>query len=98
EEAMLASLRRPIVLLRRGPEDAGAAVAPSVAPGNRSLGGMLPYTPPHHLLLAEGGRPIVLTSGNVSDEPIAYLDGEAVERPGGLGDWCLRHDRPHPLR
>src|SRR5215207_927755 len=75
EAAMLASPRRPIVLLRRL---AGAAVAGAVAPGNRSLGVMLPYTPLHHLLLAEVGRPIVLTSGNVSDEPIAF----GTRRPG----------------
>jgi hydrogenase maturation protein HypF len=98
EEAMLASPRRPIVLLRRSPEGAGAAVAPSVAPGNRSLGVMLPYAPLHHLLLADVGRPIVLTSGNVSDEPIAYLDGEAVERLGGIADWFLVHDRPIHVR
>ena len=98
EEAMLASPRRPIVLLRRRPEGAGSAVAPSVAPGNRSLGVMLPYTPLHHLLLAEVGRPIVLTSGNVSDEPIAYLDGEAVERLGGIADRFLTHDRPIHVR
>ena len=111
EEAMLASPRRPIVLLRRGPAEGSGepqggapvdrsrtAVAPSVAPGNRSLGVMLPYTPLHHLLLAEVGRPIVLTSGNVSDEPIAYLDGEAVERLGGIADWFLTHDRPIHVR
>jgi hydrogenase maturation protein HypF len=95
---MLASPRRPIVLLRRRPEGAGTVVAPSVAPGNRSLGVMLPYTPLHHLLLAEVGRPIVLTSGNVSEEPIAYLDGEAVERLGGIADWFLVHDRPIHVR
>ena len=95
EEAMLASPRRPIVLLRRLP---GAAVAGSVAPGNRSLGVMLPYTPLHHLLLAEVGRPIVLTSGNVSDEPIAYRDADALERLGGIADWFLAHDRPIHVR
>jgi hydrogenase maturation protein HypF len=105
EEAMLASPRRPIVLLRRrdGQEveaGSGAAgrVAASVAPGNRSLGLMLPYTPLHHLLLAIVGRPIVLTSGNVSDEPIAYLDDEARERLGGIADWFLVHDRPIHMR
>jgi hydrogenase maturation protein HypF len=92
---MLASPRRPIVLLRRLP---GAAVAESVAPGNRSLGVMLPYTPLHHLLLAEVGRPIVLTSGNVSDEPIAYRDADALERLGGIADWFLVHDRPIHVR
>src|SRR4029450_9518630 len=89
EEAMLASPRRPIVLLRRRPPRPGAAVAAPVAPGNRSLGVMLPYTPLHHLLLAGGGRPIVPPSGNVSDEPIAYLDDEALERLGGIADWFL---------
>jgi hydrogenase maturation protein HypF len=59
---------------------------------------MLPYAPLHHLLLADVGRPIVLTSGNVSDEPIAYLDGEAVERLGGIADWFLVHDRPIHVR
>src|SRR5215218_3488855 len=97
EEAMLAGPRRPIVLLRRRP-DAGGRVAASVAPQNRSLGVMLPYTPLHHLLLATVGRPIVLTSGNVSDEPIAYEDGEALERLGGIADWFLVHDRPIHMR
>jgi hydrogenase maturation protein HypF len=95
EEAMLAGPRRPIVLLRRRAE---AAVAASVAPGNRSLGVMLPYTPLHHLLLAAVGRPIVLTSGNVSDEPIAYRDADALERLGGIADWFLVHDRPIHVR
>jgi hydrogenase maturation protein HypF len=97
EEAMLAGPRRPIVLLRRRP-DAGGRVAASVAPQNRSLGVMLPYTPLHHLLLASVGRPIVLTSGNVSDEPIAYEDGEALERLGGIADRFLVHDRPIHMR
>jgi hydrogenase maturation protein HypF len=97
EEAMLASPRRPIVLLRRRPGPA-AGVAGPVAPGNRSLGVMLPYTPLHHLLLAAVGRPIVLTSGNVSDEPIAYRDDDALERLGGIADWFLVHDRPIHVR
>jgi hydrogenase maturation protein HypF len=59
---------------------------------------MLPYTPLHHLLLAEVGRPIVLTSGNVSDEPIAYRDDEATERLAGIADWFLVHDRPIHVR
>jgi hydrogenase maturation protein HypF len=98
EQAMLASPRRPIVLLARRPSEGRAAVAASVAPQNRSLGVMLPYTPLHHLLLATVGRPIVLTSGNVSDEPIAYLDAEALERLGGIADWFLVHDRPIHVR
>ena len=92
EERELTSHRAPIVLLRRRPD---AAVAPSVAPGNRSLGLLLPYTPVHHLLLdALDGAPVVLTSGNVSDEPIAHLDDDAAARLGGIADAFLTHDRP----
>jgi hydrogenase maturation protein HypF len=90
EAELLASARRPIVLLDRRP-DSGVAVA--VAPGSRQLGVMLPYTPLHHLLLAETGGPIVLTSGNVSDEPIAYRDDDAQARLRGLADAFLLHDR-----
>jgi hydrogenase maturation protein HypF len=93
--AMLAGPRRPIVLLRRR---TGALLAGPVAPGNRFVGLMLPYTPLHHLLLAEAGRPLVLTSGNVSDEPIAYQDGDALERLGGIADAFLLHDRPIHVR
>jgi hydrogenase maturation protein HypF len=95
EAALLASPRRPIVLLRRRAE---APVAPSVAPGNRFLGVLLPYMPLHHLLLAEVARPLVLTSGNVSDEPIAYVDAEALERLAGIADAFLLHDRPIHVR
>src|SRR5262249_8918320 len=70
-QSLLASARRPVVLL---PRRAGAPVADAVAPGNRQLGVMLPYTPLHHLLLRKVGPPIVLTSRNVSDEPIAHTD------------------------
>jgi hydrogenase maturation protein HypF len=91
EEALLTSPRRPIVLLRRRGD---ARIAPSVAPGNRFLGVMLPYTPLHHLLARQLGRPFVLTSGNVSDEPIAYADGEALERLAPIADHFLTHDRP----
>ncbi|GII28119.1 carbamoyltransferase HypF [Planotetraspora mira] len=73
-------------------------VAPSVAPGNRRLGLMLPYTPVHLLLLAELGVPIVLTSGNVSDEPIAYDDADALGRLSGIADAFLVHDRPIHIR
>ncbi|MCK2216423.1 carbamoyltransferase HypF [Actinomadura sp. ATCC 31491] len=73
-------------------------VAPSVAPGNRSLGILLPYTPLHHLLLAELAEPLVLTSGNVSDEPIAHDDADALARLGGIADAFLTHDRPIHVR
>jgi hydrogenase maturation protein HypF len=95
ESALLTSPRRPIVLLRRRAD----GVAPSVAPGNPSLGVMLPYTPLHHLLLrAVNGRPLVMTSGNRSDEPIAYQDDDAIERLCGIADLFLGHDRPIRVR
>ncbi|HVM01009.1 MAG TPA: carbamoyltransferase HypF [Egibacteraceae bacterium] len=95
EEALLTSTRRPAVLLRRRPD---APVAAAVAPGNRHLGLMLPYTPLHHLLAAEVREPFVLTSGNVSDEPIAYRDGDARERLSPIADGFLVHDRPIHIR
>ena len=87
----------PIVLVSRR---AGAAVADSVAPETRWLGLMLPYTPLHHLLLADFGGALVMTSGTVSDEPIAYDDGEARATARGIADAVLGHDRadPPPLR
>ncbi|MCP9487696.1 MAG: carbamoyltransferase HypF [Gaiellaceae bacterium MAG52_C11] len=91
ERALLSSRERPIVLVRRR---ADAAVAPSVAPGTPWLGVMLPYTPLHHLLLAAFGGSLVMTSGNRSDEPIAYEDAEAQKRLGGIADVFLAHDRP----
>jgi hydrogenase maturation protein HypF len=92
--ALLTSDRRPIVLLPRRP---GSGIAAAVAPGNRQLGVMLPYTPLHHLLLALVARPVVLTSGNSSDEPIVYRDDEA-SRLGGIADAFLTHDRPIQVR
>ena len=90
-ERALASGARPIVLLPR--RDGPAPVAAAVAPGNRHLGLMLPYTPLHHLLLRHVAGPLVLTSGNVSDEPIAYTDEDALSRLGGIADAFLGHDR-----
>ncbi|MEU8269770.1 carbamoyltransferase HypF [Sphaerisporangium sp. NPDC049002] len=99
EERLLTGRRRPIVLLRRRTRHAGGGiaeggVAEAVAPGARSLGVMLPYSPLHHLLLRQFPQPIVLTSGNVSDEPIAYLDDTALARLDGIADAFLTHDRP----
>jgi hydrogenase maturation protein HypF len=93
--ALLASPARPIVLLPRQPD---AKVAPAVAPGNRFLGVMLPYTPLHHLLARTAAGPIVLTSGNVSDEPIAYRDDDALARLGPIADAFLTHDRAIHIR
>jgi hydrogenase maturation protein HypF len=94
-EALLTGRERPIVV---APARAGAAVAPGVAPRSAELGVMLPYAPLHHLLLADCGGPLVLTSGNVSDEPIAYRDADAVRRLRGIADLFLVHDRPIHVR
>ncbi len=105
---------RPIVI---APRRAGARVADAVAPHSSDLGVMLPYTPLHHLLLADvasamgksaGGASgsvvsdvpvaLVMTSGNVSDEPIAYADEDAITRLAGIADVFLAHDRPIHMR
>ena len=88
---LMSSVARPIVLV---PRLRGARVAPSVAPASRELGLMLPYSPLHHLLLADVGTALVMTSGNVSDEPIAFRDDDALERLAGIADLFLVHDRP----
>jgi hydrogenase maturation protein HypF len=90
EEALLGSVERPIVLVPKRP---GTGLAPAVAPGNPLVGLILPYTPLHHLLLEAVGRPLVMTSGNRSDEPMAFQDGEARERLAGIADLFLAHDR-----
>ena len=95
EQTLLRSHRRPIVIARRRP---GAAVAAGVAPWSADLGVMLPYSPLHHLLCADAGATLVMTSGNVSDEPIAYRDEEAVERLAAIADLFLVHDRPIHMR
>ncbi len=91
EAALLQSAARPIVLLARRPD---ARIAGEVAPGVRELGLMLPYTPLHHLLLQAMGRPLVMTSGNASEDAIAHADGEALGRLRGMADLFLVHDRP----
>ncbi len=95
-EALLTSAEAPIVLLRRRPgtPDVHGAISHEVAPGNPNLGVMLPYTPLHHLLLAEVGFPVVATSGNLTDEPICTDEAEAVQRLGHIADAFLVHDRP----
>jgi hydrogenase maturation protein HypF len=91
DAALLRGRERPIVLAPRRP---AARVAKAVAPRSADLGVMLPYSPLHHLLLADIGEPLVMTSANVSDEPIAYRDDDARERLSGIADLFLVHDRP----
>ncbi|HYT89670.1 MAG TPA: carbamoyltransferase HypF, partial [Gemmataceae bacterium] len=95
ERALLESRRAPIVLLRKR---LPSPVADEVAPRNPWLGILLPYTPLHHLLLrAVGSIPLVMTSGNRSDEPIAYLD-DGPSKLAGIADLFLVHDRPIHVR
>ena len=89
-ESALGCVARPIVLACRKP---GAAVADGVAPGMPDLGLMLPYTPLHHLLMARVARPLVMSSGNQSDDPIAHTDEDAFTRLGPMVDAVLAHDR-----
>jgi hydrogenase maturation protein HypF len=105
EAALLQSHRRPIVLLERLPT-AHVSVAEAVAPGSDILGIMLPYTPLHHLLLhafaqaLPPDRPavLVMTSGNLSDEPIAYQDSDARLRLSSIADGMLTHNRTIHMR
>lgn len=95
EDLLLGSSSRPIVLLRKR-ED--CAIAEAVAPGYPYLGVMLPYTPLHHLLMQTMGVPLVMTSGNLTDEPIAYDDDDATNRLRDIVDCFLMYDRPIHMR
>jgi hydrogenase maturation protein HypF len=90
EENLLTSPQNPIVLMRWR-ED--SSVSREVAPNLRFLGVMLPYTPLHHILLRDTGRPLVMTSGNISEEPIARDNDEALRRLSGIADYFLIHNR-----
>ncbi len=100
---LLKSHRRPIVLLSRLPD---CPVAPDVAPAYDTLGIMLPYTPLHHVLLhafvektsVDHPTVLVMTSGNLSDEPIAYKDEDAVQRLAPIADGTLTHNRDIHMR
>ncbi len=91
EERLLRSAAAPIVLLR---PKAATDLAPGVARSSPWLGVMIPYSPLHHLLMREFPHPIVATSGNRSDEPIAIDNDEARARLGGIAAAFLMHDRP----
>jgi hydrogenase maturation protein HypF len=90
EENLLTSPQSPIVLLMW---KEGSSVSREVAPNLRFLGIMLPYTPLHHILLRDIGRPLVMTSGNLSEEPIARDNDEALRRLSGIADYFLIHNR-----
>ncbi|MGQ9571706.1 MAG: carbamoyltransferase HypF [Dehalococcoidia bacterium] len=99
EAQLLQSPARPIVLLRRKPD---SPIAAEVAPANNYLGVMLPYTPLHYLLLGDGPThaplALVMTSGNMSEEPIAIGNQEALERLSPLADYFLVHNRDIHIR
>jgi hydrogenase maturation protein HypF len=96
DEAALLSVRRPIVVL---PRVRGAQVSAEVAPGNDTVGVMLPYTPLHYLLFSDSPETpaeftaLVMTSGNMSEEPIVTSNAEAMRQLGGVADWFLLHNR-----
>jgi hydrogenase maturation protein HypF len=101
ERELLQSRRAPIVLLRLRKDGCSkaAALAREVAPGNPHLGLMLPYTPLHHLLFRHlPGIPLVMTSGNRSDEPIAFTNESALEQLRGIAGLFLVHDRSIQMR
>jgi hydrogenase maturation protein HypF len=95
EEKLLLSVERPIVILRRREN---YAIAHAVAPYQDTLGVMLPYSPLHHLFLNGPLKALVMTSGNVSDEPISYKNKEAYERLSKIADYFLFHNREIHMR
>lgn len=97
-KSALTSYRRPIVLAPLSDGADAIALAAGVAPGLPELGIMLPYSPLHHLLMKRLSRPLVMTSGNVSDDPIAHTDRDALARLGPLVDGLLCHDRTIHIR
>jgi hydrogenase maturation protein HypF len=96
DRTLLASTRAPIVIMPRRPN---TMIPAAVAPGNRTIGVMLPYTPLHHLLfIGAPYRVLVMTSGNLSEEPIVVANGDARARLSGIADWFLVHDRDIYMR
>ncbi len=101
ERRLLQSAQCPIVLVRLRPErlkpegwqHSSSNISKAVAPNLKYLGVMLPYTPLHHILLRETNLPLVMTSGNLSEEPIAKDNDEALRRLGGIADYFLLHNR-----
>ncbi|HMK76943.1 MAG TPA: carbamoyltransferase HypF, partial [Thermodesulfobacteriota bacterium] len=95
EEKLLLSVERPILILRRR---GNSPIAHAVAPYQDTLGVMLPYSPLHHLLLNGPLKTLVMTSGNVSDEPISYKNEEAFRRLSNIADYFLFHNREIHMR
>ncbi|UCG11282.1 MAG: carbamoyltransferase HypF [Deltaproteobacteria bacterium] len=95
ERRLLTCPQRPIVIV---PKRERNEIAPEVAPRNGYFGVMLPYTPLHHLLLSHPFSALVMTSGNISEEPIAIDNEEALQRLGPIADYFLLHDRDILLR
>ena len=92
EARLMAGPECPIVVVGRSSDAGPSSPCPDVAPGNRTLGVMLPYTPLHHLLL-EGLPPLVMTSGNRSDTPMVTDNAEALREMSGIADAFLFHNR-----
>lgn len=95
EKNLLRSERRPIVLLERKP---GVGLPEAIAPRLKTLGFMLPSAPLHYLLFENSDRPLVFTSGNISDEPICYDDRDAGTQLRGIADYFLKNDRRIHIR
>ncbi|GFE60261.1 carbamoyltransferase HypF [Geobacter sp. AOG2] len=95
EERLLTGPESPIVIARKAQN---CPVSPLVAPANGWLGLMLPYAPIHHLLMRDHFQALVMTSGNVSDEPVAFEDNDALKRLSAIADYFLVHDRPIHIR
>ncbi|MGD9077899.1 MAG: carbamoyltransferase HypF [Desulfobacterales bacterium] len=95
EEKLLTAVQRPIVLLQK---KTSSAISEAVAPRNKYWGVMLPYTPLHYLLLNHGFAALVMTSANLTDEPIAIDNEDAFERLADIADYFLIHNRDIYLR
>jgi hydrogenase maturation protein HypF len=95
EEKLLSGTLRPIVLLTKRPD---CPVSTDVAPNQKYQGVMLPYTPLHQLIVAESGLVLVMTSGNISSEPIVYYDEEAFDRLKNIADVYCIHNREIHIR
>ncbi|MBN2543342.1 carbamoyltransferase HypF [bacterium] len=93
EEAILCSPQRPIVLLDKAGKNVGIKIAESVAPKQETLGVMLPYTPLHHILFRDSNLVLVMTSGNLRNEPIVYKDDDAFSKLGDIADFFMTHNR-----